>query len=242
MGPESDKMGMQLPKALIVRFVTWLVGLHRFHKRAILVTVDLICLTFALWLAMSFRLGEFYVPPDATFALLLGIAPIIGVTTFAWFGLYRLVTRYIGHKGTTAIAVCMGLSVLIWSLAIVMSGVIGVPRSIIVLYAMIGAALVYGTRQIAALLLVGAGHSRACAKARAAGGGHLWSRANRCPIARSVDAHWRSTPCRFSGRHQLALGPVRQRVENISPREARQIDRARARVRSHFGNAGGATS
>ena len=106
---------------------------------------------------MSFRLAEFYIPPDLTILLILAAAPVIGVATFAWFGLYRLVTRYIGHKGTTAIAVCISLSVLIWALAIVLSGVHGVPRSVVVLYGVFGMGMIYSTRQMAALLLQGAG-------------------------------------------------------------------------------------
>ena len=119
--------------------------------------MDFITLTFAMWLAMSFRLAEFYVPSHLAFAMMLLAAPCIGVATFAWFGLYRLVTRYIGHKGTTAIAVCVGLSVLIWALAIVLSGMMGMPRSVVVLYGVFGMVLIYATRQMAALLLRGAG-------------------------------------------------------------------------------------
>ena len=124
----------QKARAFVVKLGGWLVGLPRFHKRAVLVTIDFFVLAFAMWLAMSFRLAEFYVPPDLPFLLMLAAAPCIGVATFAWFGLYRLVTRYIGNKGTTAIAVCVGLSVLIWALAIVLSEFKGVPRTVLVLY------------------------------------------------------------------------------------------------------------
>ncbi|MGI9410064.1 MAG: polysaccharide biosynthesis protein [Hyphomicrobiaceae bacterium] len=144
-------------KSQIVTLGNWLVGLPRFHKRAVLVSIDLVCLILAMWLAMSLRLGEIFVPPGLTIALLLGAAPVIGVATFAWFGLYRLVTRYIGHKGATAIAASMGLSVLIWALAIVLSGFSGLPRSVLFIYAVFGAGLIYGVRQIAGLILLGAG-------------------------------------------------------------------------------------
>jgi FlaA1/EpsC-like NDP-sugar epimerase len=157
MGQQSEKPLLDMLKSHIVAMSGRLVGLPRFHKRAILVAVDLICLTVALWVALTLRLGTFYVPPDLAFGLILIAAPVIGVATFARFGLYRLVTRYIGHKGTTAIAICMALSILIWSLAILMSGVSGVPRSIILLYGIIGGGLIYANRQLAALLLRGAG-------------------------------------------------------------------------------------
>lgn len=144
-------------RTFVVKLGTWLVGLPRFHKRAVLVVMDFLVLSLAMWLAMSFRLAEVYIPDDLSFLLILAAAPCIGVATFAWFGLYRLVTRYIGHKGTTAITVCVGLSVLIWTMAIVLSGVPGVPRSVVVLYGAFGVVLIYATRQLAALLLRGAG-------------------------------------------------------------------------------------
>ncbi len=144
-------------KKSLRQFSTWVVGLPRFHKRVILVAVDLACLVLALWLALSLRYGEYYVPPDIVIALVFLAAPVSSVLTFAWFGIYRLVTRYIGHKGTTAIAVCMGLSILIWALAIVLSGVSGIPRSVLLLYGVLGGIMIYATRQVAALMLVGAG-------------------------------------------------------------------------------------
>ena len=157
LGPEATSIAKQQIKLHVVRLGNWLVGLPRFYKRGVLVAVDLVCLWFAVWLAVSLRTGELYVPKEPAVALLLAAAPLISVATFAWFGLYRLVTRYIGNKGTTAITVCMSLSVLIWALAIVMSGVIGVPRSVLLIYALIGGGIIYATRQVAALILRGAG-------------------------------------------------------------------------------------
>ncbi|MEO1608329.1 MAG: nucleoside-diphosphate sugar epimerase/dehydratase [Pseudomonadota bacterium] len=141
----------------IREFGTWLVARPRYQKRLVLGAIDFCCLLFALWLALSLRFGTFYVPPDLARALILGLAPVLGVAIFAWFGLYRLVTRYIGSKGTRAIAICMALSVLIWSLAILMSQVKEVPRSVIFAYALIGGGMVYANRQAAAFILNTAG-------------------------------------------------------------------------------------
>lgn len=136
---------------------TWLVGLPRYHKRFILVAVDFACLAFALWVAMSLRFGQPYLPPDPTRGLIFVAAPLITVATFAWYGLYRIVTRYIGHHGTTAIAVCMALSVLIWALVVLMTRVEDIPRIVILGYAVFGAGMIYANRQLATLLLRGRG-------------------------------------------------------------------------------------
>ena len=157
MGPEVTGSASEFLKTQIEIFGNWLVGLPRFYKRAVLICIDLACLFLAMWLAMSLRLGKYYYPPETTIALLLALAPVIGVVTFACFGLYRLVTRYIGSKGATAIAASMGLSVLIWALAIVLSGFVGMPRSVLFIYAAFGTGLIYGVRQLAGMILHGAG-------------------------------------------------------------------------------------
>ena len=117
------------------------VELPRGIKRAILVTNDLFVLSLALWLAFSLRLNTLYVPPSWEFGLLLAAAPLIGVATFSYLGLYRLVTRFIGAKGTTRIFLAVLLAVTIWSLLLLLSGIQSnvieetVPRSSVLMFA-----------------------------------------------------------------------------------------------------------
>ncbi|MEQ1615839.1 MAG: nucleoside-diphosphate sugar epimerase/dehydratase [Hyphomicrobiaceae bacterium] len=136
---------------------TWLVNLPRFHKRVALVLNDMLLLSLALWLALSFRYLRVYVPDSIELAMLFAAAPIIAVVVFFYGGVYRVVTRYIGAKGTTKVLLYLGLSVLFWALIVLMSGLKGVPRSAVVLYWFIASALIYGSRHMAAWLLQGAG-------------------------------------------------------------------------------------
>ena len=66
--------------------------------------------------------------------LLMAAAPIIGVITFHMRGLYKLVTRYIGPEGTTRIYVAVIIAVLAWALLVLLSGIKGHPRSVVVIY------------------------------------------------------------------------------------------------------------
>jgi FlaA1/EpsC-like NDP-sugar epimerase len=142
----------------LVRLRSWLIALPRAAKRTILVINDFALLTLALWTAMSLRYNEFFLPPDRRGLLLLLAAPTIGVATLGWFGLYRLVTRYIGSRGTPHLLLCIALSVLLWSLLVLMVGAIWIPRSVVAfLYPFTAAAFVYASRQIAATLLKSAG-------------------------------------------------------------------------------------
>jgi UDP-N-acetylglucosamine 4,6-dehydratase len=134
-----------------------LLHLGRYTKRAILVVADLIILSLSLWLAFSLRLGEPFVPGTLELFLLMWAAPPIGVATFFQLGVYRLVTRYIGGQGLMLIPVAIGLSTLFWSLIVLLSGVSGVPRSVIILYPILATASIFGSRRLAVWLLAHAG-------------------------------------------------------------------------------------
>ncbi len=136
---------------------TWLLHLPRLNKRFILIGIDLLLLSFALWFSISLRYNTPYVPSDIASWMLLASAPVITVTTFAMLGLYQLVTRYIGYRGHTRIIGCIWLSVLIWSLFVFMTGQLGVPRSVVLGYGVIATLLITGSREVAAMFLESAG-------------------------------------------------------------------------------------
>jgi UDP-N-acetylglucosamine 4,6-dehydratase len=135
----------------------WLVGLGRYPKRVILAVNDFALLNLALWLAMSLRLGEFFIPSTWQLFLVLSAAPFIGVATFFQVGVYRLVTRYIGGRGALLTAIAVGLAGLYWAVLVQLAAVPFVPRSVILLYPMLATALIWGSRQAAAWLLNEAG-------------------------------------------------------------------------------------
>jgi len=139
------------------RLRTALLELPRFYKRAVLVASDFVILLAVVWAAMSLRYGEAYVPPDAQVALLMLLAPLVTVATFFRFGLYRLVTRFIGFRGAMRIVGCVVLSVLIWALIVFLSGQHGIPRTVVIGYGVVAAVLVTLSRQLAGLLLKSVG-------------------------------------------------------------------------------------
>ncbi len=139
------------------RLMARMVALGRYPKRAILVINDVCILTFSMWLAFSIRYNEFYTPPNWRFMALTGLAPAIGVLTFFQMDLYRLVTRYIGGRTINRIALAVCVSILIWSLVVVLTGMTGVPRTAVILYAIFGTLGIWGSRQLAGWILKGMG-------------------------------------------------------------------------------------
>ncbi len=133
-----------------------LLDLPRLQKRLILILSDLVLLGAVLYAVVwlrRFGLDE----TKTTGFVLLALAPLITVAIFAWLGLYRLVTRYIGHRGNTRIAGGVVLATLVWALLVFMSGQQGIPRSVIFLYALFGTLAIIMSRHVAAWVLKSAG-------------------------------------------------------------------------------------
>ncbi len=137
-------------------FCRRLVELPRLYKRVILIAGDIAMLTAVVFGAVWLRRFSFDETTPVAIFLMLSV-PLLTVATFAGFGLYRLVTRYIGHRGTSRIAGGVVIGTLLWALLLLMSGQQGIPRTAIPLYAIIGTAVIIGSRHLAAWLLRTAG-------------------------------------------------------------------------------------
>lgn len=149
-----------MTSATVARLRTWLVGQPRLSKRILLFLNDFLLMFLAVWLAFSARWGRLYIPENAVLWLVLLAAPFCGMAVFQSLGLYRLVTRFLGRRGALHIFAGVGLSVLLWAVVVLMvvgSGDPGlsVPRSVIFIYPVFAGALVWASREAAALLLRG---------------------------------------------------------------------------------------
>lgn len=139
-----------------MRLAVWLIERPRWFKRTLLIINDIAMLSIALWAAYSLRLSRLYVPEGLDKILLLVAAPIVGVAVFHVRGLYKLVTRFIGPEGTTRIYVSVIIAAVLWALVVLMVGPKDHPRSAVVIYALIAAALIRLSRQWAGAALLAA--------------------------------------------------------------------------------------
>jgi FlaA1/EpsC-like NDP-sugar epimerase len=137
-----------------MRLAVWLIERPRWFKRTLLIANDFVMLSIALWAAYSLRLSQLYIPEDWQIFLLMLAAPVVGVLVFYWRGLYKLVTRFIGPKGTTRIYTAVIIASVLWALVVLMSGIKGQPRSVVVIYALIATGLIRLSRQWAGALLL----------------------------------------------------------------------------------------
>jgi FlaA1/EpsC-like NDP-sugar epimerase len=126
-----------------------LVRLNRRTKRLIQVSVDLLLIWFALWLAFYIRLGSSkMIEPFDGHAWLFIVAPVVSIPLFIRFGMYRAVMRYLGNDALLAITKAVTLSVLIMSLIIYWYRDLPeiVPRSMIFNYWILSLLFIGGLR------------------------------------------------------------------------------------------------
>lgn len=124
-------------------------------KRIGMLLADTLLLMFAVWAAFALRLGQGFVP-NLGQSLLMLTAPLLAMPIFIRMGLYRSVIRYLGERALWAVVQSMTLATLLWAaLAFMtqMTGLEGVPRSVPLLYGLLGLVLVGGYRFVARALI-----------------------------------------------------------------------------------------
>jgi len=109
--------------------------------------VDVLLIVAILVLSFSMRLGEWFWP-QGDLVYLLFFAPLVAIPIFIKFGLYRAIVRYIGFKALWVIVQAVSLYALVWGVIALLSGVQGVPRSVILINWILGMLLIGGSRII----------------------------------------------------------------------------------------------
>jgi len=133
-----------------------ILAIPRPVKRTILITADSVLLIGALWLSFSLRLDNWYWPRGGVnnpIVLLVLFAPVFAVPVFAHFGLYRAIIRYLGMRAVWSIVRAVVVYAALWGLIAFLSGVQGVPRSVVPINAMVAVLAVGGSRMFARWLL-----------------------------------------------------------------------------------------
>ncbi|MBO9668448.1 MAG: polysaccharide biosynthesis protein [Bdellovibrio sp.] len=131
---------------------TQLARLPRKIKLLIMIICDVILLPLALWSAIALRYGTIH-PDVSTYWWVFILVPFITVPIFVRFGLYRAVVRYVDEKVLYTVFYGVSLSVLLLTAAILLGGVIGLPRSSILIYWIISVAYITASRYLGRSLL-----------------------------------------------------------------------------------------
>jgi len=125
-------------------------------KRSILIAADSVLLIGALLLSFSLRLDNWYWPLGGVnnpIVLLILFAPVIAVPAFGHFGLYRAIIRYLGMRAVWSIVKAVMVYAVLWGLVAFLSGVQGIPRSVVAINFMVAVLAVGGSRMFARWML-----------------------------------------------------------------------------------------
>ena len=109
-----------------------LINLSRHTKKLLLLLLDSVLILAVILLSFSIRLEYLFLPDGDLIWVVLG-APIIAIPVFVRFGLYSSVIRYIGFKALWAVVQPASLYALMWAVIGLMSGVDGIPRSVLLI-------------------------------------------------------------------------------------------------------------
>ena len=104
-------------------------------------------------LSFTIRLGNFYLPEMGLVYWVIVGAPIIGIPIFMSFGMYNTVIRYISFKALWAIVQAASLYALLWGVIVLMSGIGGIPRSVVLINWFLVILALGGSRMTARWLL-----------------------------------------------------------------------------------------
>ena len=143
-------INMTFPRLLmpIDSSINRLLNSSRRTKRAIFLVLDVVLILLALWLSYFLRLDTFKLADDRF--ILLGLAaPVIAIPIFIRNGLYRAVIRYLASDVIWTVLRAVTVYCMIWALVVLFSGVLGVPRSVILINWVVCLIFIGGSRFIA---------------------------------------------------------------------------------------------
>ena len=131
-----------------------LVQLPRNLKRLLLISIDIITLCFAVWLALMIRQESFFWP-EVGYALtgatstqvyiMILLAPVVTIPLLIFTRLYRSITRYITIETYVKITKACFVSAVLWSIIIYYIQ-LPIPRSVFIIYLILSTVFVYFTR------------------------------------------------------------------------------------------------
>ena len=130
-----------------LKLVKWFTSLSRISKRIIMLFIDAFLIVAILVSSFSMRLGIWFWPKE-DLQYLIFLSPFMAIPIFVKFGLYRAIVRYIGFKALWVIVQAVSLYALIWGVIVLLSGIQGVPRSVILINWMLGMLVIGGSRII----------------------------------------------------------------------------------------------
>lgn len=130
-----------------------LIGLPRWAKQILVMSVDMVMGIAATWLAFSLRIDGMHVPSDNEW-IPYWFGPLLALPIFIHFGLYRAIFRYTDLAAIKQIVKAVAVYATIYSAVVLAFYIPPNPRSIGVLQPFILSAFIVGVRMFARFWLL----------------------------------------------------------------------------------------
>ncbi len=139
-----------------------IINLPRPVKRLILITIDIIILSLAVYLSLALRMDDFFSPSEGyqlsgigatDLYYIIFLSPLVTIPVFIYFKLYRSITRYISYETYTKIFRASIVATILWVSAISIFN-LAIPRSVILINFVISIVFVSLSRMIARNFLI----------------------------------------------------------------------------------------
>lgn len=125
-----------------------LLSLPRRSKQMLVLSLDVLLVLCATWLAFSLRLGELHWPQGAQWWV-YALAPVLVVPIFVWLGLYRAVFRYSGMSVLRVLCTSVSMYGALFFTALSLMALPTVPQSVGLLQPILLLGMVGGLRFVA---------------------------------------------------------------------------------------------
>lgn len=142
--------------AAAMRFVGRLLRLHRWQKRLVALSLDVLLCAFSVWFAYYLRLGD-WLPILGAPAMPILVSIALALPLFVSFGLYRAIFRYAELAAILTIVRAVAVYAVVFTSIYTLIGVPGVPRTIGLIQPMLLLVLVCASRALVRACLGGFG-------------------------------------------------------------------------------------
>lgn len=137
---------------LLNRIISSLLDTSRQTKATMLLVLDVVLILLSLWLAFFLRLDTFKLP-EFRITMVCLVAPTIAIPIFVRNGLYRAVIRYLAADVIWTVLRTVTIYCVIWSLLVLLIGIPGIPRSVLLINWVLCLIFIGGSRFVAQWLI-----------------------------------------------------------------------------------------
>jgi FlaA1/EpsC-like NDP-sugar epimerase len=123
------------------------IGLSRYRKRSIQISIDLLAFFAVLAVLFVVRNGGSVPSIQRNELAVIALAPFLSLISLFYFDVYRIVLRYVTTVALLRIAASLGLSTLVWFVIYVLAIPNNVPRTILFVYPIAGTLVAWAWRQ-----------------------------------------------------------------------------------------------